>query len=80
MKWSRLKFKAILVLEAVKEHKSHSNLAELFGLHPNLISIWKREFLENALSIFSKENEDKKSIQDAEEKEKRWVFKQIGQL
>ncbi len=81
MKRSRRKFtaefKARVVLEAIKEHKSLSELAEQFELHPNLISIWKREFLENASSVFSKGNEDKKSIQDAEKEE---LFKQIGQL
>ena len=83
MKRSRRKFtaefKARVVLEAIKEHKSLSELAEQFELHPNLISIWKREFLENAASVFSKRNEDKKTIQDAE-KEKEELFKQIGQL
>ena len=76
MKRSRRKFtaeyKARVVLEAIKEHKSLSELAEQFELHPNLISIWKREFLENAASVFSKGNEDKKTIQDAEkEKEEQ---------
>ena len=36
-------------------------------------------YLENAASVFSKGNEDKKTIQDAE-KEKEELFKQIGQL
>ena len=36
-------FKARVILEAIKEHKSLSELAEQFELHPNLISIWKRE-------------------------------------
>ena len=79
MKRSRRKFtaefKARVVLEAIKEHKSLSELAEQFELHHNLISIWKREFLENAASVFSKGNEDKKSIQDAEmEKDEQQII------
>ena len=83
MKRSRRKFtaefKAKVALEAIKEQKSLSELAEQFELHPNLISIWKREFLENASNVFSKNNDDKKTMADAE-KEKDELFKQIGQL
>lgn len=83
MKRSRRKFtaefKAKVALEAIKEQKSLSELAEQFELHPNLISIWKREFLENASNVFSKSNDDKKFIAEAE-KEKEELFKQIGQL
>lgn len=83
MKRSRRKFtaefKAKVALEAIKEQKSLSELAEQFELHPNLISLWKREFLENASNVFSKNNDDKKFIAEAE-KEKEELFKQIGQL
>ena len=83
MKRSRRKFtaefKAKVALEAIKEQKSLSELAEQFELHPNLISIWKREFLENAPNVFSKSNDDKRFIAEAE-KEKEELFKQIGQL
>jgi transposase-like protein len=83
MKRSRRKFtaefKAKVALEAIKEQKSLSELAEQFELHPNLISIWKREFLENASNVFSKSNDDKRFIAEAE-KEKEELFKQIGQL
>jgi len=83
MKRSRRKFtaefKAKVALEAIKEQKSLSELAEQFELHPNLISLWKREFLENASNVFSKNNDDKRFIAEAE-KEKEELFKQIGQL
>jgi transposase-like protein len=79
MKRSRRKFIAKVALETIKEQKTLSELSEQFELHPNLISIWKREFLENAASAFSKGTEDKKSMLDAE-KEKEELFKQIGRL
>ena len=83
MKRSRRKFtaefKAKVVLEAIKEQKSLSELAEQFELHPNLISIWKREFLDNAAKVFSKGNEIKNTIEEVE-KEKEELFKQIGRL
>jgi len=83
MKRSRRKFtaefKAKVVLEAIKEQKSLSELAEQFELHPNLISIWKREFLDNAAKVFSKGDEIKNTIEEVE-KEKEELFKQIGRL
>ncbi len=83
MKRSRRKFtaefKAKVVLEAIKEQRSLSELAERFELHPNLISIWKREFLDNAAKVFSKGDEIKNTIEEVE-KEKEKLFKQIGRL
>jgi transposase-like protein len=83
MKRSRKKFaaefKAKVALEAINEQKSLSELAEQFEQHPNLISSWKREFLENSSNVFSKSNNDKRFISEAE-KEKKELFKQIGQL
>ena len=83
MKRSRRKFtaefKAKVVLEAIKEQKSLSELAEQFELRPNLISIWKREFLDNAAKVFSKGDEIKNTIEEVE-KEKEELFKQIGRL
>ena len=83
MKRSRRKFtaefKAKVVLEAIKEQKSLSELAEQFELHPNLISIWKRELLDNAAKVFSKGDEIKNTIEEVE-KEKEELFKQIGRL
>ncbi len=68
-------FKSRVAWEAIKEHKSLSKLAERFELLPNLIPIWKREFMENTLNVFSKWNEDKRSLQDAEKEMKNYSNK-----
>jgi transposase len=71
------KFKARVALEAIKEQRSMSDLAEKFDLHPNQISQWKREFLNNAEIIFdSGKTKSKKT--EAEEREEE-LLKMIGQ-
>lgn len=45
-------FKAKVALEALKERYSLAELAKKFELHPNQISKWKQEFIENSAKIF----------------------------
>jgi len=45
-------FKAEVVLEALRERKTISELAQQFDLHPNQISAWKKEFLAGASKVF----------------------------
>ena len=69
-------FKTKVVLEALKERQTLSELAEKFELHPNQITSWKKEFLANAENAFS----DGKAESIDHEKEKDELYKQIGQL
>ena len=59
-------FKTKVVLEAIKERQSLSELAEHFELHPIQISQWKREFLENATKVFSRAEGEQEPEVDAE--------------
>lgn len=70
-------FKAKVVVEALKERNTIQQLADKFKLHPNQITTWKKEFLENADRAF----EGTTNFNAVEsEKEKDELFKQIGQL
>jgi transposase len=68
-------FKAKVVLEAIKERSSLQELASKFEVHPNQISIWKREFIENADLAFG--SKLKKEIKDSETEP---LYSKIGQL
>jgi len=41
-------FKLKVILEALKERLSLSEMSQKFDLHPNQISKWKADFIENA--------------------------------
>jgi len=43
-----------VVLEALNERLTLSELAQKYELHPNQITLWKREFLDRAPDVFSK--------------------------
>ena len=71
------KFKAKVVLEALKERSSLTELGQKYDLHPNQITRWKQEFLARSESVFEQEGKSKKT--EAEERETQ-LLKTIGQL
>lgn len=72
-------FKAKVAIEAIKELKTLSELAQQYELSPNQISLWKREFLGNAVKVFDNGNSESGQIKKLE-KEKEDLVQQIGQL
>ena len=70
-------FKAKVALEAVKGVKSVSELASLYEVHPNQISKWKKQLIEEVPGIFS--NRKVRAEKEDEELKAR-LYQQIGQL
>ena len=55
-------FKAKVAIEAIKEVKTSSELAQIYQIHPNLIGLWKKEFLSNAERVFDSGKEEIEQI------------------
>ena len=70
-------FKTKVVLEAIKEQFTLSELAQKFEIHPNQIQQWKRQFLENASLVFSAE---KAELHQDQEEQVAKLYEQIGKL
>jgi transposase len=72
-------FKAKVAIEAIKEVKTISELAQNYQVHPNLISLWKKDFLSNAGKVFDGGRDEMEEIKKLK-KEKEDLIQQIGQL
>jgi len=71
-------FKAKVVIEALKERSTIEELARKHELHPNQISMWKKEFLEKASIVFASDlekSDERKNQDDMVDK----LYSQIGQ-
>jgi transposase-like protein len=64
-------------LEALQERLTMSELAVKYELHPNQISIWKKQFLERVGSVFGSPSISNSS--DSEKDQDR-LYGKIGQL
>ena len=71
------RLKAQVALEAIKNQRTISEIANEYGVHPNQVGKWKKQALEEFPGIFSskrqRQQKDNESLQDE-------LYRQIGQL
>lgn len=70
-------FKAKVALEAIKGEQTIQELGSRYGLHPNMITNWKRQAIDNLAETFSNKAERVRTNDDPEIKE---LHAKIGQL
>jgi transposase len=70
-------FKAKVALEAIKGEQTIQELGSRYGLHPNMITNWKRQAIDNLAETFSSKAERSRSNDDPEIKD---LHAKIGQL
>lgn len=72
-------FKAKVALAAMREEGTVSELAAKYGVHPNLISAWKKQAADGMSQLFAR-GRDKSSGHDDHEAEVAQLHQKIGEL
>jgi transposase len=67
-----------VAIEALKERQSLSELASAFDIHPNQITTWKRQFLDNASQAFDSEATSQELKQAQEQLDE--LYGQVGRM
>jgi len=70
-------FKSRVAIEAVKGHRTLSEIASEYDVHTTQINAWKKQLLEGSKDAFSKKKEKHKEQAEAE---REHLYAQIGQL
>ena len=69
-------FKAKVALEAIKGEETLQQLAGRYGVHPTMITRWKKELIDNAPELFGRGAKKDKDVNAQIEE----LYRQIGQL
>ena len=71
------RFKAEVAIEAIKNQRTVAQIASEYGVHPNQVSQWKKQVLDQLPDLFT--NRRSKSTTDSDQLVDE-LYRQIGQL
>ena len=69
-------FKAKVALTALRNEETTAELAQRFGVHPTMITAWKRALTDGASDVFDKGVKARKQVDNKIDE----LHRQIGQL
>lgn len=72
-------FRAKVALEALKETSTLQDMSKKYEVHPNMISVWKRQATENISVLFERPNKKSDEQKDTEQ-ERDLLLKTVGEL
>lgn len=70
-------FKSKVAVEAIKGHRTTSELASEFDVHPTQINAWKKQLLESSADAFNGKSDRNQQSADVERDR---LYAQIGKL
>jgi putative transposase len=73
-------FKARIVLVALREQQTINEIASEYGIHPGLVSQWKKQAMDEMPGLFEDRRENNRQEQQEEEALRDRLYQQIGQL
>lgn len=68
-------FKAKVALEALKDLETHAQIARRFGIHPVLVSQWRKQLADRAEAAFEVDGGDRDAQRSQDE-----LLRKIGEL
>lgn len=75
-KYHSASLKAKVALEAVQERETINQIASQHGIHPNMVTSWKKQLIDSLPDCFSR----KRQTNSKEEDLKAELYEQIGRM
>lgn len=73
-------FKAQVVLEILKEEKTISQLAAEHGIHPNQLTRWRNQAIEQLPQLFADDRKGIAALKAGYEKQIEELYAEVGRL